>query len=171
MFSRRIDYICKYNNLCAEKDMSKSKLYAWILSILGLQLQSCFPFSALEYGCQYTEFKTNGTVKDEKGRKWSNTKVNIKIDVYDTNGDIALTSERTVTSDQNGKYESKYGECDFTKAIGKIEYEITSSPSYPYYLDTIRKEVESENIKVTKKGEDKTISQEIDIILKREKKE
>ena len=23
MFSRRIDYICKYNNLCAEKDMSK----------------------------------------------------------------------------------------------------------------------------------------------------
>ena len=84
---------------------------------------------------------------------------------------ILLAEDDFVTRKFMTSFLSKYGECDFTKTIGKIEYEITSSPSYPYYLDTIRKEVESENIKVTKKGEDKTISQEIDIILKREKKE
>lgn len=73
--------------------MSKSKLFAWILSILGFQMQSCFPFSAIEYGCQHTEFKTNGTVKDENGKKMPNTEVNVKFDVYDTNGNIALTSK------------------------------------------------------------------------------
>ena len=74
--------------------MSKSKLFAWILSILGFQMQSCFPFSAIEYGCQHTEFKTNGTVKDENGKKMPNTEVNVKFDVYDTNGNIALKQKK-----------------------------------------------------------------------------
>ena len=148
--------------------MSKSKLFAWILSILGFQMQSCFPFSAIEYGCQHTEFKTNGTVKDENGKKMPNTEVNVKFDVYDTNGNIALTSKKTVTSDKDGKYESRHGECDLTETIEKIEYEITTNAYAVYIRDTIRKEVERENMNVKKNGDDdKIISQEIDIILKR----
>ena len=54
------------------------------------------------------------------------------------------------------------------ETIEKIEYEITTNASAVYIRDTIRKEVERENINVKKNGDDdKIISQEIDIILKR----
>ena len=55
-----------------------------------------------------------------------------------------------------------------TETIEPIEYEITTNASAVYIRDTIRKEVERENINVKKNGDDdKIISQEIDIILKR----
>lgn len=147
--------------------MNKSKLYAWLLSILGLQLQSCFPFSAIEYGCQYTTFKTNGTVSDESGKKIRNAKINVKIDIYDTDSSIALTTSKEVTSDKDGKYEVKYGECDFNKTIGKIDYElITISPNALYNNDTTHIEIEKENIKIKKESDDDIIiNQEIDVVL------
>ena len=94
--------------------MSKSKLFAWILSILGFQMQSCFPFSAIEYGCQHTEFKTNGTVKDENGKKMPNTEVNVKFDVYDTNGrmvrqETASSEQMRIKLDSHGVYIVKAG--------------------------------------------------------------
>ena len=147
--------------------MSKSKLYAWILSILGVQLQSCFPFSAIEYGCPHTEFKATGSVKNENGEKLQNAEIDVKIEVFDPNGNKSLETQKKVTSDKDGNYEVRYGECDFTYPLEKIKYEVISyAPRYKY--DTIRKEVEKQDIRIIKKGdEDKIINQEINVVLKK----
>lgn len=149
--------------------MSKSKLYVWLLSILGIQLQSCFPFSAIEYGCQFTTFKTNGTVQDESGQTIQNAQINVKVNVYDKNSNIALTRRQNVTSDKDGKYEVKHGECDLDITIGKIDYElITISPDDLYDNDTTHIEIGKEDIKIKKESDDDIIiNQEIDVTLKK----
>ena len=59
--------------------MKSSKILARILAMLGFQMQSCVGTD--EYGCPYTTYKTNGTVKDENGNKVQGAEVSVKVDV------------------------------------------------------------------------------------------
>ena len=59
--------------------MKSSKILAGILAMLGFQMQSCVGTD--EYGCPYTTYKTNGTVKDENGNKVQGAEVSVKADV------------------------------------------------------------------------------------------
>ncbi|MBR6597212.1 MAG: hypothetical protein IKK68_04610 [Paludibacteraceae bacterium] len=143
--------------------MRLKNFFPWLLALLGFQMQGCFPFSGLEYGCLYTEFKTSGTIQDENGKKIKNAHVNVKVQAYDSKNNIVFTQTKNESSDNIGKYEVKCGECDLTTDLEKIEYEVITNG----FKDTTRKEIGKNDIKIIKKGDEKrVINQEINVTLK-----
>ena len=148
--------------------MNKSKLYVWVLAILGFQMQSCIDDSTEEYGCPYTRFRTNGIVQDENGNKIQGAEVNVKIE------SIASTPDRneekangTVISDKNGNYIIEGGGCDGISHYEKLQYEVITKKD-GYKPDTILKEIKKEELKFKKDDTwEKSTEQKIDITLKK----
>lgn len=168
MLSTRLDYICDINNSCGEKIMSKSKLYVWLLAVLGFQMQSCRAFEEEEYGCPYTRFKTNGFVQDENGNKIQGAEVSVRIESIES--DPNRNEEKangTAISDKNGNYQVVDGRCDGISHYEQLQYEIITKKD-GYKPDTILKEIKKEELKLKKEGTwEKSTEQKIDIVLKK----
>lgn len=146
--------------------MKSSKLFAGLLALLGLQMQSC------EYGCPYTTYKTHGTVQDENGNKIKGAEVNVKIESrpnspYYSNRDTApIISSRTVLSDRKGKYETTHKDYDEIDDV-KLSFEVITNKD-GYQPDTIRKEAKKTDFKYKDGDAWETIAtHEINIVLKK----
>ena len=111
--------------------MTSSKILAGILAMLGFQMQSCVGTD--EYGCPYTTYKTNGTVKDENGNKVQGAEVSVKADVIvekeniygEKSKDTISRPIQTVYSNKKGVYEVSHGDLldEFgNKSINKWQY-------------------------------------------------
>ena len=79
-------------------------------------MQSCVGTD--EYGCPYTTYKTNGTVKDENGNKVQGAEVSVKADVIvekeniygEKFKDTISQPIQTVYSNKKGVYEVSHGD-------------------------------------------------------------
>lgn len=153
--------------------MKSSRILAGILAMLGFQMQSCVGTD--EYGCPYTTYKTNGTVKDENGNKVQGAEVNVKVDViaekknhYDEKSKDTISQPiQTVYSNKKGEYEVSHG--DLLDGFGNksINYEVITNKD-GYEPDTIRKEANKSDFKYKHVGDWETVAtQEIDITLKK----
>lgn len=146
--------------------MRSSKLFAGLLALLGLQMQSC------EYGCPYTTYKTHGTVRDENGNKIKGAEVNVKIEsrpdsLYYSNRDkTPIISSKTVLSDRKGKYETTYKDYDEINNF-KLSFEVITNKD-GYQPDTIRKEAKKTDFKYKDGDAWETIAtHEINVTLKK----
>lgn len=147
--------------------MKKSGLFAALLAMLGLQMQSC------EYGCPYTTFKTNGTVQDENGDNIKDAKVSVKIDIItdkldpaERHPDTIKCGKQTVFTNRKGHYETTHKDIDDVD-FKKVNYEVITDKD-GYEPDTIRKEVQSKDLEHLKEGTWGTIlKNKIDIVLKK----
>lgn len=153
--------------------MRKSNLIAGLLAILGFQAQSCVGTD--EYGCPYTTYKTNGTVKDEKGNKVQGAEISVKADVIvekesiygEKSKDTISQPIQTVYSNKKGEYEVSHG--DLLDGFGNksINYEVITNKD-GYEPDTIRKEANKSDFKYKHVGDwENVATQEIDITLKK----
>lgn len=149
--------------------MKKSGLFAALLAMLGLQMQSC------EYGCPYTTFKTNGTVQDENGNNIKDAKVSVKIDIitedHDPAGsrpDTIKCNRQIVTTDRKGYYETTHKDIDDID-FKTVNYEVITNKD-GYKPDTIREEVNKSEIRFKDGDTWETIaSHKINIVLKKNK--
>ena len=145
--------------------MSKSTLYAWILSILGFQMQGCHgheDFEDVEYGCPYIPLKIAGTVKDENGNKIPRATVSVKIEAVIPKADYKnVEVDQLLTSDDNGNFQVVDGFCNMHN-YEKLKYEIITH-GYGYEYDTIYKEKEAIE---SPKGDS---WDEINVVLKKNK--
>ncbi len=148
--------------------MSKSKLYVWLLAVLGFQMQSCRAFEEEEYGCPYTRFRTNGIVQDENGNKIQGAEVNVKIESIESDPNRnEEKANKTVISDKNGNYIIEGGGCDGISHYEKLQYEVITKKD-GYKPDTILKEIKKEELKFKKDDTwEKSTEQKIDITLKK----
>ncbi|MEE1084413.1 MAG: radical SAM-associated putative lipoprotein [Paludibacteraceae bacterium] len=147
--------------------MKKSGLFAALLAMLGLQLQSC------EYGCPYTTFKTDGNVQDEKGDNIKDAKVSVKIDIITENQDptgrrpdTIKCGKQTVFTNRKGHYETTHKDIDDVD-FKTVNYEVITNKD-GYEPDTIRKEVNKSEIRF-KDGDtwETIVSHKINIVLKK----
>ncbi len=149
--------------------MKKSGLFAALLAMLGLQMQSC------EYGCPYTTFKTNGTVQDENGNDIKDAKVSVKIDIItdkldpaERHPDTIKCGKQTVFTNRKGHYETTHKDIDDVD-FKKVNYEVITDKD-GYEPDTIRKEVNKSEIRFKDGDTWETIaSHKINIVLKKNK--
>lgn len=149
--------------------MSKSKLYAWILSILGFQMQGCDFTETEEYGCPHTTFRTSGTVKDENGNYIQDAEVKVKIKAVNSSrpNDSETKANSSVISDNKGAYQTSDGKCDGINNYEKLQYEVITNKT-GYKPDTIIKEIKKEDLKFKKDDSwKKSTNQEVNIVLKR----
>ncbi|MBE6328236.1 MAG: hypothetical protein E7077_14520 [Bacteroidales bacterium] len=165
MGSTHLDYICNYNNSCDEMPMNKSKLYAWLLSILGFQMQGCHngdSYEDIEYGCPYIQLKIDGSVKDENGNIIPRANVSVKIEAVTQKEEYKdVKVDNSLTCDNDGTFQVADGFCNMRK-YEKLKYEIITH-RYGYENDTIHKEkkdLESSNVNLLDK---------INIVLKKNK--
>ena len=157
--------------------MKATKLFAWILAILGFQMQSCTEEEEgrEEYGCPYTTYKTHGFVQDENGNKIQDAKVNVKIDaVVETTDSIGVHSDtiwhakESVISSRRGNYETRRS-VEHLNSDATYHYEVVTNKA-GYAPDTIRKEVKGKDLKFERGGDWETIAtNEINVTLKRNK--
>ena len=146
--------------------MKRSGLFAALLAMLGLQMQSC------EYGCPYTTFKTNGTVQDENGNNIKDAKVSVEIDIITENQsstgkhpDIKC-DKKTVFTDKKGHYETTHKDIDDVD-FKTVNYEVITNKD-GYNPDTIRKEVNKSELRF-KDGDtwETIVFHKINIVLKK----
>ena len=162
-----MNYICKYNNSCDEVPMSKSKLYAWLLSILGFQMQGChnYDYEEIEYGCPYTFFGIAGTVTDENGNNIRRADVSMKIETVVSKPEHKeVIVDKMEISDDDGTFPIIKERCEDIDKYEKLKIEIITS-KYGYKIDTLHKEIKKEDLK----SEETDSWNKINIVLKKNK--
>ena len=155
--------------------MKSTRLVAWLLALLGFQMQSCTEETEEPpmYGSPYTTYKTRGTVLDENGNKIQDAKVNVRIDAIieqkDSTGvhrDTIWHSNETVLSNRRGKYETMRAGEDLSYDRSYIYEVVTNKDGFA--PDTIHKEVKGNELKLEQGNKWESIAtQEIDIVLKK----
>lgn len=142
--------------------MKSTKLLSSLLALLGFQMQSCIGdlIGSDEYGCPYTTFKTNGTVKDENGHNIQNAKVHVNIDGVVSNTDSTGTTtndtvshlEKSGTTNRSGVYDIRVeGEGVYHRGA-TLHYEVITEKD-GYESDTTHNQVKREDLS-REKGKD-----------------
>ena len=147
--------------------MSKSKLYAWLLSILGFQMQGCHngdydDFREVEYGCPYTFFGISGIVTDESGNNVYRADVSMKIEAVISKPEIKeVKYDKLEISDKNGVFQIIEESCEDIDKYEKLKFEIITR-KLGYKIDTLHKEIKKEDLK----SKDASYWNKINVVLK-----